>query len=62
MEGFLVFDYAPRYGEAKKELAAWVADGRLKHTEHIVHGLENAVDALNLLFDGGNTGKVVVEV
>jgi NADPH-dependent curcumin reductase CurA len=62
MEGFLVFDYAPRYGEAQKELAAWVADGRLKHTEHIVHGLENAVDALNLLFDGGNTGKVVVEV
>jgi len=30
--------------------------------EHVVPGLEHAPEALNLLFTGGNTGKVVVEV
>ncbi len=28
----------------------------------LVEGLENAPDALNLLFTGGNTGKVIVAV
>ena len=28
----------------------------------MVEGLEHAPDALNLLFTGGNTGKVIVKV
>jgi len=28
----------------------------------VVHGLDHAGEALNLLFSGGNTGKVVVAV
>jgi NADPH-dependent curcumin reductase CurA len=39
-----------------------VAEGKIKHSEHVVEGLENAPDALNLLFTGGNTGKVIVRV
>jgi NADPH-dependent curcumin reductase CurA len=37
-------------------------EGKLKHAEHIVVGLEHAPEALNLLFTGGNTGKVVVQL
>jgi NADPH-dependent curcumin reductase CurA len=37
-------------------------EGKLKHFEHVVEGLEHAPNALNLLFTGGNTGKVVVKV
>jgi NADPH-dependent curcumin reductase CurA len=37
-------------------------EGKLKHIEHVVEGLEHAPDALNLLFTGGNIGKVVVKV
>ncbi len=62
MEGFLILDFLDRAGEAQAELFGWVADGRLKHAEHIVEGLESAPDALNLLFTGGNTGKVIVKV
>ena len=41
---------------------SWLASGKLKSSEHLVEGLENAPEALNLLFTGGNTGKVIVKV
>ncbi len=62
MEGFIVLDYFDRLAEAQAELATWLGEGRLKSAEHVVDGLEHAPDALNLLFTGGNTGKVVVRV
>ncbi|MGH9124296.1 MAG: NADP-dependent oxidoreductase [Acidimicrobiales bacterium] len=62
MEGFIVSDYMPRFSEAQLQIAGWVAEGLLKHQEYIVDGLERAPDALNLLFTGGNTGKVVVRL
>jgi NADPH-dependent curcumin reductase CurA len=62
MEGFVVFDYAARYGEARTQLAAWLAEGKLQHREEIVDGLENAPAALLRLFDGSNTGKLMVRV
>jgi NADPH-dependent curcumin reductase CurA len=62
MEGFLVFDYANRYHEALRDLGAWVADGRLKSREDIIEGFEHFPDALNRLFSGENTGKVVLKI
>jgi NADPH-dependent curcumin reductase CurA len=62
MEGFLILDYLARFPEAQMAMAGWVAEGRIKHSEHVVEGLERAPDALNLLFTGGNTGKVIVRV
>jgi NADPH-dependent curcumin reductase CurA len=62
MEGFLILDYFDRLPAAQAEMAGWLAEGRIKSSEHIVEGLENAPDALNLLFTGGNTGKVIVKV
>jgi NADPH-dependent curcumin reductase CurA len=41
-------------------MLGWLAEGKLHHAEHVVDGLESAPDALNLLFTGGNTGKVIV--
>ena len=63
MEGFIVFqDFGSRLAEAQLELAAMVAKGTLVHQEHLVHGLEHAPEALNLLFSGGNHGKTLVVV
>jgi NADPH-dependent curcumin reductase CurA len=62
MEGFLVLDYLDRFPEAQVEMAQWLAEGRITHAEHVVEGLEHAPDALNLLFTGGNTGKVIVRL
>jgi NADPH-dependent curcumin reductase CurA len=40
----------------------WVADGRLTARQQIVDGLEHAPGALNMLFAGENTGKLLVRV
>ncbi len=60
MEGFIILDYLDRFPAAQLEMAGWIAEGKIKSSEHIVEGLEKAPDALNLLFSGGNTGKVIV--
>ena len=62
MEGFLILDYFDRLEQARTDLATWLAEGKLKSSEHVVEGLEHAPEALNLLFTGGNTGKVIVKV
>ena len=62
MEGFLVFDFAPRYGEGLTQLGAWIGDGRLKYKEDVVEGLENAPAAFLRLFTGENFGKQLVKL
>jgi hypothetical protein len=62
MEGMVVFDYADRYGEAAREMAGWMAAGRLKSREDIVDGIDAFPDALLKLFSGANFGKLVLKV
>ena len=62
MEGFLILDYLDRLPEAQAQMGQWLAEGKIQSAEHLVDGLENAPDALNLLFTGGNTGKVIVKL
>jgi NADPH-dependent curcumin reductase CurA len=62
MEGFVVFDYASRYGEAARELGAWMAEGKLKSVEDVVDGIETFPDTLLKLFRGENRGKLVLKV
>jgi NADPH-dependent curcumin reductase CurA len=62
MTGFLVFDYYKRYDEAVAYLAKLTAEDKLVHREHVVEGIENFNDALNMLFRGENTGKLVLQV
>ncbi|MGO8917260.1 MAG: NADP-dependent oxidoreductase [Stellaceae bacterium] len=62
VRGFIVTDFLPRWPDAGRELVGWVRDGRIKHRETIVDGLEQAPAALNRLFDGDNLGKLMVKV
>jgi len=62
MEGFLCTDYAPRGAEMYRDMVAWLASGQLKFRLDVVDGLKSAPEALNRLFDGSNTGKLVVQV
>lgn len=58
MQGFIVFDYEKQYPEARKELAQWLSEGKLKRKETIVQGgLAKAEQALVDLYNGVNTGK-----
>ena len=62
MEGFIVGDYAPRFGEATAVLLDHLENGRLHHRETITEGFEKMPDALMSLFTGDNIGKQLVRV
>jgi NADPH-dependent curcumin reductase len=62
VEGFLIMDYASKFMEAGKKLGMWKMMGKLKDKQTIVKGLENAPQAINMLFQGQNTGKLIVEL
>jgi NADPH-dependent curcumin reductase CurA len=61
MTGMLVFDYADRYGEALAEMGHWYREGRLVAREQVVHGtVADFPRVLLMLFEGANTGKLVL--
>jgi NADPH-dependent curcumin reductase CurA len=62
VEGFVILDYVDRYARYQEKLAGWMLGGQLKYRLHVVDGLENAVEALKLLYSGGNHGKLMVRI
>jgi NADPH-dependent curcumin reductase CurA len=62
MEGFIIIDYMHRAEEAIGELAGWVMNGDITFAVDVVEGLENAPEAMDRLFTGANTGKVMVKL
>jgi len=62
MEGFIVFNYASRYAEAAREMAGWLAAGKMKSREDIVEGFETFPDTLLRLFRGENFGKLMLKL
>jgi NADPH-dependent curcumin reductase CurA len=62
MEGIVVFDYAARYPEGVAQLGKWLREGKIHSKEDVVQGLENFPQTLNMLFEGKNFGKLVLQV
>jgi NADPH-dependent curcumin reductase CurA len=62
MQGFIVSDYASKFPEAIKQLSQWLEEGKLTYSETVVEGFEQIPQAFIDLFEGKNTGKMVVKV
>ena len=63
VQGLLVFDWADRVPEAVAQLGQWHKEGKLKIREDVREGgLDAFPDVLNLLYTGGNMGKLVLRV
>jgi NADPH-dependent curcumin reductase CurA len=62
MQGFLIFDYKDRMAEARDALAGWLRQGKLTVREHFLDGPEAAMGAIEMLYKGENTGKLIVRV
>src|SRR5215472_6724053 len=62
MEGFIVFNYLAKYGEAAREMAGWMMAGKLKSKEDIVEGFQTFPDTLLKLYRGENFGKLMIKV
>jgi NADPH-dependent curcumin reductase CurA len=62
LQGFIVFDFQPRMAEFYRDMGAWLQSGAVKSRETVVEGLENTLDAFLGLFEGANTGKMLVRL
>ena len=63
MQGFLVMDYEDRYAEGISGISELIADGRFVATETVLEGgIAGFPDALLGLFDGVNTGKLLLQL
>jgi NADPH-dependent curcumin reductase CurA len=62
MQGFIVFNYAEKYPEAIAQLSKWLAQGKLSYKETIAEGFDNIPQAFLDLFEGKNSGKMLVKI
>jgi NADPH-dependent curcumin reductase CurA len=62
MQGFVIFDYAHRFEEAIARLAQWLREGRLRYSEDVLDGIEQAPGAIASLYRGENTGKRLIKI
>ncbi|KAK1829363.1 hypothetical protein QBC39DRAFT_135027 [Podospora conica] len=63
MQGFIVLDHVDEYAEARKQLAQWLSEGKIKRKETLIKGgLKNVEEAFECLFKGKNIGKLLLEV
>jgi NADPH-dependent curcumin reductase CurA len=60
MRGFLSLDHWGRFPEILPILQGWVESGQIKYRTEVFEGLGSAVEALNAMFTGQNTGKIVI--
>jgi NADPH-dependent curcumin reductase len=62
MEGFLLFDFAPQFDAARRELEGWLASGQLKSYVDVQEGFENIPRTFLRIFTGENIGKQVLKI
>ncbi len=62
MEGFIVFDFAADFAQARNELTDWILGDRLRYREDIDQGVESLPAAFIGLFKGDNFGRKLVKL
>jgi NADPH-dependent curcumin reductase CurA len=62
LRGFIVSNHADMQADFVRDLAGWVAAGKIKPHETVREGIENASAAFLGLFSGENLGKMLVRL
>jgi NADPH-dependent curcumin reductase CurA len=62
LEGFIVSSHADLQPAFVRDVAGWIAEGKLKWRETVEEGVDNAPAAFLKLFSGDNLGKMLVKL
>jgi NADPH-dependent curcumin reductase CurA len=62
IRGFRGSSHVDLFDEMRRVVGGWYRDGRIKHEETIVEGLERAPEALAGVMRGANLGKTLVRI
>jgi NADPH-dependent curcumin reductase CurA len=62
MEAFFIYDLERHFPAAERQMAEWIAAGKMTYQEDVLEGFEQMPRALMRLYDGSNVGKQVVRV
>lgn len=62
LRGFLQREFVEQRPDFYRDVAQWIASGKLRYKEDIVDGLDNAPEAFIGLLKGHNFGKLIVRV
>jgi len=62
IQGFAMPDHYDKAPEMTQQLANYLMSGKIKYRAHKLQGLESSIEGINLLFNGGNKGKLLVEL
>lgn len=61
-QGFIVSRWLDRWPQGIRQMATWLAEGKIKYVETYRHGLENTPKAFVEMLAGENVGKMVVQI
>jgi len=62
MKGFVVYEFFDMRDQFLSDMRQWIGEGKMKYQETIMQGIENAPNALIGLFQGENSGKMLVQI
>jgi len=62
IQGFTMPDHYDKIPGMMQAMSKYLMEGKIKYRAHTLKGLESAIEGINLLFTGGNTGKLMVEL
>jgi len=62
IQGFTMPDHYDKIPGMMQAMSTYLMEGKIKYRAHTLQGLESAIEGINLLFTGGNTGKLMVKL
>ena len=62
MEGFVASDFPHLNAQFVSDMTGWLKNGQIKYQETILDGFERAPEGLIGLFEGRNSGKMLIHV
>jgi NADPH-dependent curcumin reductase CurA len=62
LQGFVASDFGHLQSKFVEDMTGWLKSGKLKFQETILDGFERAPEGLIGLFEGRNSGKMLIRV